>query len=284
MKDIVKQMLAPYNCQSLEDFENALKEIIQEIALLGMWRGKFFEKGAFYGGTALRILYSLPRFSEDLDFSLLKSDRAFDISKYEPYIIAELNSFGFEVEIEKKEKTKITNIDSAFIKANSLVHLIKVNAEIKTQKNRLLKIKLEVDKDPPQGFKTEVLQHFIPIPFSVKTFSLPSLFAGKISALLFRPYKQNLKGRDWYDYLWYISRGVPIDLRHLQKRIEQVGKWQSAEELSLEKVKKLLQDKFQSSDINLAKNDVLPFVRNKTDLDAWSEELFLKSTEQLIAN
>lgn len=284
MKDIVKQMLAPYHCQSIEDYENALKEIIQEIALLGMWRGKFFEKGAFYGGTALRILYNLPRFSEDLDFSLLEPDKDFDISKYESYLRTELNAFGFEVEIEKKVKTKITNIDSAFIKANSLVHLIKVNAEIKTQKNRRLKIKLEVDKDPPLGFSTEVVQHFVPIPFSVKTFGLPSLFAGKISALLFRPYKQNLKGRDWYDYLWYISRGVSVDLKHLQERIEQVGKWSSAEELSLDKVKKLLQQKFKDSDINLAKKDVLPFVRNKSDLDAWSEELFLKSTEQLVAS
>ena len=174
MNDVVMKMLKKYNCSSLESYQNALKEIIQEIALLGMWRSKFFEKGAFYGGTALRILHNLNRFSEDMDFSLLLPDKEFDISKYESFLKRELIAYGFDVVVEKKQKNPNSTIESAFIKANTLVHLLKINADYKTHKNNLLKIKLEVDIDPPGNYELETIHHYNPIPFPIKTFTLPT--------------------------------------------------------------------------------------------------------------
>src|SRR5258708_11206041 len=100
----IEQMLKKYNCCSQLDYLNSLKEIFQEIALLGLWRAKFYEKAAFYGGTALRILYGLDRFSEDLDFTLLKNTKNFDLSPYNQAIADELSSFGFKVSVETKIK------------------------------------------------------------------------------------------------------------------------------------------------------------------------------------
>ena len=152
--EAIFQMLKRYELNSINDYKNAIKEIIQEIALLGLWRSKFFEKAAFYGGTALRILYKLDRFSEDLDFSLLKSEKTFDLSKYEKAIKDELESFGFFAIVEKKKKTKQSAIDSAFIKLNTIQHLLLIGLPKGLNKNfhleQLMKIRLEVDTTPPK--------------------------------------------------------------------------------------------------------------------------------------
>ena len=190
MHHIIATMLERYSYKTDTDYEHALKEIIQEIALLGLWRSKFFEHAAFYGGTALRILYQLDRFSEDLDFSLLSTNRAFDLLPYLQAITMELTAFGFEVTAAKKEKNVNTAIQSAFLKANTLEHLLKIQAPqalVDRQHGRtLLKIKIEIDTDPPQNFDTEIVHLLQPIPFWVKAYTLPDLFAGKVSAVLAR--------------------------------------------------------------------------------------------------
>jgi predicted nucleotidyltransferase component of viral defense system len=274
MNETVKGMLAAYLCKSVEDQERALREIIQEIALLGLWRAKFFEHAAFYGGTALRMLYGLDRFSEDLDFTLLAPDSSFTIATYEKAIARELAAFDFDVTVERKVKNLETPIDSAFIKANTLVHLLKIGAPWKTQKSRIMKVKLEVDTQPPPAFATEVLPHFRPIPFSIKTLTMPDLLAGKLHALLFRERTANPKGRDWYDLLWYVGRGTPVHLAHLEARARQSGHWQGSATLTRGALGKLLEDKLASTDIEALKADVRPFVRDQARLEAWTPELF----------
>lgn len=281
MNTVVEQMLKKYHLNSLNDYENALKEIIQEIALLGLWRGKFFEVGGFYGGTALRILYGLDRFSEDMDFSLLRSNKTFDISKYETFVKSELESYGFTVDVKKKIKKNLSSIESAFIKANTLIHLIEINPNLKTDRNKTLKIKLEVDTEPPGGEKTEVVAHFNPIPYSVKTFTLPTLFAGKIAAALFRPYKFNVKGRDWYDFLWYVSRNTTINLDHLCSRMKQINKGPDFAELDLRYVKKMLRERMENLNLDIAIQDVLPFVKDHQAVEAWNKDLFYAAIERL---
>lgn len=211
MHNAVLDMIEDYNCSSTEDYKNALKEVIQEIALLGLFRGNFFDKAAFYGGTALRIFYGLQRFSEDLDFSLISPDESYDISHQLNFIAIELESYGFSVDVTKKEKTNKTAIESAFIKGNTLTHLVQIHAhnlpESIIHREELFKIKLEVDTDPPKGAVYEVKYHLKPIPFSVRLFSLESLFAGKVHAILCRKWKTRVKGRDFFDYVWYLSRG-----------------------------------------------------------------------------
>lgn len=281
MNQVVEQMLKAYNCQSLLDYENAIKEIIQEISLLGMWRAKFFEQGAFYGGTALRILHGLERFSEDMDFSLLAPNPNFNISAYEKALQRELESYGFEVVVERNAKSFDLPIESAFVKANTLIHLLKIRSDLKTHKNRTLKVKIEVDTNPPGSPLLEVRTHFRPIPYTVKTFALPSLFAGKIAAALYRPYKFNTKGRDWYDLLWYIGHNTPVDLAYLRAVAIQLGKWPSDKILEMSDLKELLAERIAELDITQAQNDVLPFVKDQQPIKAWSRDMFLEATSML---
>jgi predicted nucleotidyltransferase component of viral defense system len=281
MNEIITARLKKYQCTTIGDYENALKEIIQEIALLGMWRAKFFEIGAFYGGSSLRILHGLNRFSEDLDFSLLKSNKKFDISRYENSLTEELKAYDFEVTIEKKIKNIQTNIESAFIKSNTLIHLIKVNPHLKTHKNQILKIKIEVDISPPIGADTEVISHFFPIAFSIKTFTLPTLFAGKLAATLFRPYQFNTKGRDWYDFLWYISREIPLNIKYLKEIMIQQKLWTKNKELKLDDVRKIFNKKLEELNLNQAQSDVLPFIKDQFQVKSWNKKLFNDAFEKI---
>lgn len=285
MDNIILTMLKSYSFITDEDYTNSLKEIIQEIALLGLWRSKFFEHAAFYGGTALRILYQLDRFSEDLDFSLLKPNPKFLIEPYLKAIETELTAFGFTVEAEKKQKNIDTAINSAFLKANTLEHLLKIKAPLEVQKrchvHSLLKIKLEVDTDPPAGFLTETIHLFKPIPFWVNAYSLPDLFAGKVCAVLTRNWKQRIKGRDWYDLLWFIQRATPIHLQHLENRLRDTHFYRDVEPLTPEKMITLLNTRIEHLDIDLAKKDISTFIKNQSQLDGWSKQLFFSAVNQM---
>ena len=274
MNEAVKLMLARYKCKNLVDHENALAEVIQEIALLGLWRGKFFEHAAFYGGTALRILYGLDRFSEDLDFSLLKPTPGFSLKRYAPFIKAELAAFGFEVEVEAREKAVATAVESAFIKAGTMEHLIKIGFQERVHKEKKITIKFEVDTDPPPMFATEAKYLLNPIPFSVLTFAPPDLFAGKMHAVLCRSWKNRVKGRDWYDLVWYVQRDTPLHLAHLEARMIQSGHWKDEAPLTPEKFQEVLRAKIAGLDVEKARVDVRPFLRDFTPLEIWSHEFF----------
>lgn len=287
MKDAVQQLLSRYQCSTSVDYHNALKEVIQEFALFGLWRVKFFEHAAFYGGTALRILYGLNRFSEDLDFSLLHPDPSFSLQQYEDGIRRELEAFGFTLEIEVKTKNIETAVQSAFLKGNTLEHLLKIGMPPQYSKHfhpeEKLWVKFEVDTDPPPRFKTEAVPIFVPIPFSVRTYCLPDLFAGKISALLFRQWKKRIKGRDWYDFLWFIGRGTPVHLDHLQARMAQIDEKPKGVVLMLGEVKERIHHKIDTLDLELAKQDIKPFLRDPSYLDGWTLDLLHASVEKLMA-
>ncbi len=278
MHEIIAVMLARYSCQTYQDYQNALKEIIQEIALLGLWRGKFFEKAAFYGGTALRILYGLDRFSEDLDFSLLEPNKKFQLNHYFSFLEAEISSFGFKVFVSDKLKNKETAIQSAFIKAGTKQHFLEIKApDYITQKihrDDSLRIKIEIDIDPPRDFKTEVKPLLQPIPFMVNTYQLPDLFAGKCHAILCRPWQKRVKGRDWYDFVWYIGRNVPVHLNHLQKRLEQTSAWTKDQSITSADVIELLTHKIETVDFNSAKREVSPFLKDPDSVEIWSKLFF----------
>ncbi len=272
-------MLAKYECRGLNDYINALREILQEIALLGLWRSKFFEKAAFYGGTALRVLYGLDRFSEDMDFSLLKPLDDFDIAHYTEFLEKETRGFGFEVRMEKIDKAVQTPVQSAFLKANTRNQLLVIETGkemLQTiPKGRVLKIKLEVDTDPPHGFETQTRYLLQPIPFAVRAFSLPDLFAGKIHAILYRRWKGRVKGRDWYDLVWYAANYPDLHLYHLEQRMRQTGDWKSDTPLRAEILEELLIKAINELDVYQARKEVEPFVRNPDNLAIWSRDFFL---------
>ena len=273
----IEQMLKRYELNTIHDHENALKEIIQEIVLLGLWRSKFYEKAVFYGGSALRILYKLDCFSEDLDFSLIATEKDFDIKKYLGAVKSELELWDFEVSTEEKNKKNESTIDSAFIKANTLIHLLKIDVNLKTHKNAVMKIKLEVDQDPAVGFTSELNYHLHPIPFTIKTMALPSLFAGKMHALLCRTRRTNIKGRDWYDLIWFVKNSIPCDLVYLKNKMAQTGHIDGSEALTREKLIEFLSKKIKEIDFDLAKSDVEPFLKNlgqREELSLWSDTFF----------
>ena len=285
MDQAILSMLETYSCKTDKDYENALKEIMQHIALLGLWRAKFYEHAAFYGGTALRILYQLDRFSEDLDFSLLKPDKTFRLEKYLHAIEDELSAFGFTTQIAIKQKNQTTAIQSAFLKANTQQHLIYIHApeSIVSQqhRNKQLTIKFELDTDPPTGFATEEKPLFIPIPFWIKSYTLPSLFAGKIGALLCRQWKLRVKGRDWYDFLWFIQRNTPVHLTHLETRLRCYHYYQDNQPLTEQKLKDMLIEKVNTVDLTLASADIRKFVKDPERISAWSKALFIAAIQAL---
>lgn len=286
MNDAIARMIARYHTRRLEDHVRALREILQEIALLGLWRSKFFDKAAFYGGTALRILYGLDRFSEDIDFSLLKPNPDFDISRYSEALQTEMRSFGFEVTVVSREKRRQSAVQSAFIKANTLEQLVVIETATElvrgVPKGQVMKIRLEVDTDPPPGFSTEVKYLLRPIPFSVKSYTLPDLFAGKMHALLCRRWKTRVKGRDWYDLVWFVSNHPELRLSHLERRMVQTGDWKEGKTLTAERLLSLLRETIQAVDLRKARQEVESFVNNADALTVWSKKFFLEISTRIV--
>ncbi len=278
MNKAVLDMLERYDCQSAGDYENALREIFQELALLGLWRSKFFEHAAFYGGTALRILHGLDRFSEDMDFSLIRPMEAFDFLPYCRFIEKELNAWGFPVHVTVKEKSGDSPIESAFLKAETLKQTMLIEAPEAVvgglHRDQFLRIKVEIDTDPPPDFETESNFLLQPIPFSVRSYTLPSLFAGKMHALLFRKWGRRVKGRDWYDLVWYVAKGIPVDLKHLSARMRQTGQWKQDPPLSEAEFKLIFEERVQELDVGAAVADVEPFLKNHAQIEIWSTAFF----------
>jgi predicted nucleotidyltransferase component of viral defense system len=279
MTSLIESLLQRYTLETAQDYQNALKELIQEITLAGLSRAHFFDHAAFYGGTALRVFYNLPRFSEDLDFTLFKVQPEFKLSPYFKSVQETLRAFGFEVTIEELKKDKDRKIESAFLKANTKMHLIKVNTPIeitnRIQHNQVLNIKFEVDVYPPVGFECEVKTLFPPISASVKILKASSLFAGKLHAVLFRQWKTRVKGRDLYDLLWFLGHKIPVKLSFLEAKMRESGNWNLPQPLELADVTGLLIERLKALDWSLAKKDVLYFLKNQNELDSWSEEFFV---------
>ncbi len=263
---VVDQMLARYPRDDASR-DLALREVMQEIALAGLNRGGFFDKAACYGGTCLRIFYGLPRFSEDLDFSLLEPDSNFSLEPYFRAIHDEFAAFDFEVTLSAKKKTVQSEVESAFLKKTSSLYDLNITGR------KTVKIKLEVDKDPPLGFATEERLLIQPYSFYTKCFALPDLFAGKMHALLFRRWKNRIKGRDWFDFEWYVRQGAPLGLKHFAERGFQSGHL-AGRSLSNSEFQALLHDRIDSLDIRSARQDVVRFIAEPGAVDIWSRDYF----------
>lgn len=280
---MIKEWIAEYNPQNEEQTLDALREIMQEIALAGLSRTDFFEKAAFYGGTALRIFYKLDRFSEDLDFSLLKENPDFSLEPYFPAIVSEFEAIGITVSIKEKVKTAQTTVDSAFLKSETIWKELVLEDIVKQagiKSNRDIKIKIEIDRKPPLGFETEEKLLLRPFSFYVKCFTQPSLFAGKMHALLFRKWKNRVKGRDWYDLEWYIKKGIPLDVNHFLLRAKDTGDWKE-ENITPEQIIELLKHKINTVSFDNIKDDVVRFIKDDKVLKIWSPAYFIDLIEKL---
>lgn len=263
---VFERMISQYPQKNAGDRRNATYEVMQQVVLAGLYRGGFFEHAAFYGGTCLRLFHGVERYSEDMDFSLLKKDENFSLERYFPAIIDECRLLGRDVEITRKDKRTFGKVESAFLKDTTDVY----NITFQTEKS--IRIKIEVDTMPPLQFDTEQQLLLQPFSFMVRCFTLPCLFAGKMHALLFRQWKSRVKGRDWYDFEWYVRTAVPLNFAHLQARVKEFN----GMDIDREQFQTMLKERLSQTDIRQVKADVLPFVKNSHELDIWSNDYFVQ--------
>ncbi len=288
MDPVIEQMLKQTKPATISEQKNRIKEVVQEIVLCGLSRADFFKSAVFYGGTALRIFHGLDRFSEDLDFSLRIPDPAFNLAKFLPTLEKEIRSYGLNFKIEIKEKTKETAIQSAFLKGNTQEHLLLFYADDQTARtigsNELIKVKFEVDTNPPDFASFETKFRLLPIPYEVALYDMPSLFAGKIHAVICRGWTNRIKGRDLFDYVFYFSQGTPVNFKHLTARLVQTGTIPAQDSFTLDDLKKMLCSRFENIDYELAKQDVRPFITRTNALDIWKSDFFCSITQSLKAD
>jgi len=271
---VFDRMFSRYSPTTKVEKQNAIHEVMQEIALAGLYKSGFFNQAAFYGGTCLRIFHGLQRFSEDMDFSLLQPDENFSLENYFEPIISEFKALGKEIVINKKEKTAQTNVESAFLKENTAIYDLQFTTE------KRIKIKIEVDTQPPPDFTTEYKLLLLPFSFMTRCYSLSDLYAGKMHAFLFRNWKNRVKGRDWYDFEWYVRNNIALNFNHLQKRTEQINAL-SEKEFSLDIFKNMLKERIEKTNIEAVKNDVRPFLKNPQEMEIWSSDYFLQLANRI---
>lgn len=271
MNELYEKMLSAYDQSTETARRNAIYEVSQQIVLAGLADGGFFDKAAFYGGTCLRIFHGLNRFSEDMDFTLLKEDSSFNFEQYFQPVIDQFALVGSKVEIKKKDKKCFGKVESAFLKDTTDVY------DISFQTERSIKVKIEVDTVPPLKFATEQKILLQPKTFLTRCMVLPDLYAGKMHALVFRAWKSRIKGRDWYDFEWYVRNGIPLDWNHLHERILQFN----GQEMTLDEFRSALRGRLGSADISRVKEDVIPFLNNPDELDIWSNEFFMQLAEMM---
>jgi predicted nucleotidyltransferase component of viral defense system len=273
---MMKEWIAEYNPKNEEETLAAMREIMQEIALAALSRTDFFKKAAFYGETALRIFHGLDRYSEDLDFSLLETDTTFSIEPYFSAIKEEFESLGLRIQIREKDKRIKSQIESAFLKSETIWQELVLEDIVKQHdisSNKSIKIKIEIDRIPPTGFHTEEKLLVRPFSFYVNCYDLSSLFAGKLHALLFRKWKNRVKGRDWYDMEWYIRKGIPLNIPHFLNRAIETKDW-SETDINKNQILDLLSAKIHSVSFNAVKDDVRRFIPNDERLQIWNVKYF----------
>lgn len=280
MLDILQQRLNEYQCKTEIDEENAMKEITQEVILMALSRSSFFKEAEFLGGTALRILYRLPRFSEDLDFALLKKNSQFEWGKYLTNIANELLSFGYKIEISDRTDVSDT-IKKVFLKDQCIRQVMQLQFPHPSRSAKKIRIKLEIDTNPPAGSTNEIKYLDFPLAFDIRTQELTSTFAGKLHALLCRPY---LKGRDWYDFSWYVMRNTQINCNYLQHALKQTGPYQG-KKLTVNKnwLIEIIQQKISEIPWDKAQADVNRFIK-PAEIDSihlWSKAFFMSRLAKL---
>lgn len=281
----IEEIIKSYNPKTLNDNKSILREIIQSIVLVGLSRTDFFKKASFYGGTALRIFYNLNRYSEDLDFTLNEVNTDFSIDPYVESIKTVAKSYGLELEVNVKRKQISSPIESAFAKINTYQTFInlKLNEELTKilHKDEVIKVKFEIDCEPALGFTTENKWIDMPEFAPVIVLDEGSLFALKIHAILCRNYKNTVKGRDYYDFLFYVRRGVKPNISYLKNKLVDSKKINETDLFDINILKDMLISRFNEVDFEQVKKDTERFIIAREDLSYYCKELFIQMALKL---
>ena len=285
MVTTIEQIVKSHNPSTIDETKAIIREIVQSIVLIGLSRSGFFSKASFYGGTALRIFYNLNRYSEDLDFTLNNAEPDFSIELYTSKIKEVALSYGLELEIMIKNKKTKSPIESAFAKLNTYQTFISLKLDKKIistlHKDELLKVKFEIDCNPSLGFKNETKWLDIPEFAQVVVLDEPSLFAGKLHAILCRNYKNTVKGRDYYDFLFYVQKRIKPNLIYLRNKLIETGKINALDHFDLNVLKSMLIEQFEKVDFNQVKQDAMRFVFKNEDLSYYTKDLFIQMVEKI---
>lgn len=286
MNTVLQQMIQAYPKTDLEKPENVIKEVIQEIILCGLAQSDFFKKVAFNGGTCLRIFYGLQRFSEDLDFSLLKRDETFDLKKYFSVLQREAESLGLHIDFQQEEKHQITTVQTAIAKGNTRTQILTFYADEKLAgkfaANNLIKVKFEVDTDILDFAKTEVKTRILPRFNEVRTFDITTLFAGKLHAVISRNWRNRVKGRDLYDYVFYLQNKAKVNMDYLREKLLHSDTISAHDNFNFAMLMDMLNDRFATLDYTTAKEDVRRFIKDDRDLSYWSPSFFQTITKEFL--
>lgn len=274
MEDIITNRIKEYQAKDV-NYINALREVMQEITLFALSKTDFFTKAAFCGGTALRIFYNLSRASEDLDFSLINRDKDFKWDDYFDAITSTFKKYGFDVQVNAKNESGF--VKSAFIKDDTIIKTLSIAMNNNIDPRLSVKIKMELDINPPSGTVYEYKYGVFPSPSRVLNYDISSLFAGKLHALLAREW---IKGRDYYDYIFYLRNNIKPNMELLRNALVQTNDLDSNVAFDIKVLKDMLIAKFNKVDFNLAKKDCERFVNDPSELDVWSKELFIDITDR----
>lgn len=280
MIDLLRKRLQTPAAGNAVQEEQALKELLQELALYALWRGGFFAMAAFQGGASLRILHGLPRFSEDLDFILLKPDPTFQWSHYVESLTTVLEQFGVRCELTDRSRMDKA-VRQAMLKDDSIGLQLDLSF-FDANNARQLRVKLEIDTNPPAGTNTGWHYLDFPVDFEVCAQDLPSNYALKLHALLCRPY---LKGRDWFDFAWYSKQKTRPNLQLLANALNQAGPWQDQiESVDVPWLANALSTKISTINWPLAAQDVAPFLppAEQASLTLWSKRFFDDKVNKLV--
>ncbi len=286
MVTTIEQIVKSYNPSNLDETKAIIRELVQSIVLIGLSRSGFFSKASFYGGTALRIFYNLNRYSEDLDFTLNNAEPDFSIEPYADKIKEVASSYGLELEIMIKNKKSKSPIESAFAKLNTYQTFISLKLDNKIistlHKDEIIKVKFEIDCNPSLGFKNEPKWLDIPEFAQIVVLDEPSLFSGKLHAILCRNYKNTVKGRDYYDFLFYVQKRIKPNLIYLRNKLIETGKINALDHFDLNVLKIMLIEQFEKVDFNQVKQDAMRFVFKNEDLSYYTKDLFIQMVEKII--
>ena len=285
MENILKIMMAGRPQDTQLEIRNSLREVMQEISLYALSASGFFSEASFYGGTALRLFHGLDRYSEDLDFSLREVSDTFDLSNYIEPLESIFDHLGIDVDVGVRNKSFKSKMESAFVKENTKVLLINICPDEKITgiyPTDRIKVKFEIDTEPPAGAGFEKRFLLSPYPCEISTFDTGSLYAGKVHAIVCRNWGHRFKGRDLYDLVFYVSRDISLNLESLRNRLVQTGTVDEDAVLTLADVKKMLLKKMDEIDFETAKTDVAPFIRDERSLSIWSREFFADVISRMI--
>lgn len=255
--------------------ENVLQELMQHYVLSSLSRAGLFAEAMFQGGTCLRIVYGMNRFSEDLDFLLKRPNPEFHWQSYLEAVRKDCKQEGISFELQDKSQTG-TAVRKAFLKTDSIGKILLLDLPFERYQARKIRIKLEIDSNPPEGSTFTTSYITFPVTTPLTTQSLESGFALKLHALLCRAY---VKGRDWYDFVWYIARKTQPDLSLLQRALLQMGPW-AGQEINMNKlwVQEQMEMTIHRIDWSTARSDVQRFLplREQESLHSWGMEFFLQ--------